>query len=70
MTTGKECKGKGGKVIDPAHASSPITLLTGRSPHLLFSLFTGWRAHPWPWRRQRSIKPLAGGRARQRRAAL
>jgi len=27
MTTGKECKGKGGKVIDPAHASSPITLL-------------------------------------------
>jgi len=36
----------------------------------------GCRGHPWPWRRQRSIKkgkhgvPTARGRARQRRAAL
>jgi len=33
-------------------------------------LNTGCTAHPWPWRRQRSINPLAGARARQRSAAL
>src|ERR1039458_4349004 len=37
---------------------SPLTLLTGRSPHLF--LILRCRGHPWPWRRQRSIKPLAG----------
>ncbi len=46
---------------------------TGRSPHLLFSLFTGRRDHPSPLARDASIKtPCARGRgrARQRSAAL
>src|ERR1039458_9750909 len=30
---------------------------TDEVPHLCFTI--GCRGHPWPWRRQRSIKPLA-----------